>query len=143
MQQPVTAIQTAVPASQLSVGTALVVFTQFFGGAIFIAFGQTTFTNSLGPALEKFAPTIDTQFVIDVGATSLRDAVPPSELKGVLMAYNQALVHTFVSTLYLPEEVFHHVDWCLVSLGRSRGWSICGQLGNGMGQRQEGQTGRS
>jgi hypothetical protein len=98
MQMPLNAVQHAVPASQLSVGTALVVFAQFFGGAIFLAFGQTAFINSLGPALEKFAPAVDTQFVVDTGATSLRDAVPAGELRGVLIAYNQALTHTFVST---------------------------------------------
>ena len=101
MQQPLTAIQTAVPASQLSVGTALVVFTQFFGGGILTALGQTVFTNSLGPALNKFAPSIDKQFILNVGATSLRSVVPASELRGVLMAYNQALVHTFVRVLAL------------------------------------------
>lgn len=97
MQQPITAIQTTVPASEVSVGSALVVFTQFFGAAIFIALGQTTFTNSLGPALEKYAPAVNAQFVINVGATNLRHAVPADELNGVLMAYNKALMHTFVS----------------------------------------------
>jgi hypothetical protein len=98
MQQPLTAVQTNVPASQISVGTALVVFTQFFGGAVFIAFAQTTFTNSLGPALREFAPNVSAKFVIDTGATNLRDMVPAGELNGVLMAYNKALIHTFVST---------------------------------------------
>lgn len=96
MQQPLTAVQTNVPAAQLSVGTALVVFTQFFGGAIFIAFAQTTFTNSLGPALREFAPNVSAKFVIDTGATNLRDVVPEGELDDVLMAYNKALTHTFV-----------------------------------------------
>jgi hypothetical protein len=81
----------------MQLGTALVVFKQFFGGRIFIALGQTIFTNSLAPALEKFAPSVDAQFVINVGATKLRCTVPASEFRGVLMAYNQALMHTFVS----------------------------------------------
>jgi hypothetical protein len=81
------------------VGTALVVFTQFFGAAIFIAFGQTTFTNSLGPALREFSPNVTAKFVIDTGATNLRDVVPAGQLAGVLMAYNQALTHIFVSLL--------------------------------------------
>jgi hypothetical protein len=93
------AVQAAVPASQISLGTGLVIFSQFFGGAIFVAFAQTTFTNSLGPALKMFAPSVDAEFVINVGATSLRDSVPVSELHGVLMAYNQALMHTLVSLL--------------------------------------------
>jgi len=99
MQQPMNAVQIDVPADQLSIGTALVVFTQFFGGAVFIALAQTTFTNSLGPALAKFAPSVNAGFVIGVGATSLREAVHADELEGVLMAYNEALTHTFVSSL--------------------------------------------
>ena len=96
-QQPIIAVQAAVPASQVSLGTGLVIFSQFFGGAIFVAFAQTTFTNSLGPALKIFAPGVNVEFVINIGATSLRDSVPASELHGVLMAYNQALMHTLVS----------------------------------------------
>ncbi|PMD19411.1 efflux pump [Hyaloscypha hepaticicola] len=94
-QQPLTAVQTNVAADQISVGIALVVFTQFFGSAIFIAFAQTTFTNSLGPALREFAPNVSAKFVIDTGATNLRDVIGAAELNGVLMAYNQALTHTF------------------------------------------------
>ncbi|KAN0102744.1 MFS multidrug transporter [Hyaloscypha variabilis] len=95
MQQPMTAVQTNVPPELLSVGTALVVFTQFFGGAVFIAFAQTTFTNSLGPALKEFAPNVTAKFVIDTGATNLRNVVPAGVLEGVLMAYSKALTNTF------------------------------------------------
>jgi len=104
-QQPIIAVQAAVPASQVSLGTGLVIFSQFFGGAIFVAFAQTTFTNSLGPALKIFAPGVNVEFVINIGATSLRDSVPASELHGVLMAYNQALVHALVSL----SELLHFV----------------------------------
>jgi len=107
MQQPVTAVTAAVPKNLISVGTALVVFTQFFGGGIFVALAQTTFTNSLGPALAKFAPNVSAAHVISVGATNLRESVPASELNGVLEAYNQALVHTFVSLPIFPL----HTSW--------------------------------
>jgi hypothetical protein len=106
-QQPLTAVQTNVPSDQISVGIALVVFTQFFGSAIFIAFAQTTFTNSLGPALREFAPNVSAKFVIDTGATNLRDVIRAGELNGVLMAYNQALTHTFVSSSILDAEERH------------------------------------
>ena len=101
MQQPLTAVQSSIPPNQIPVGTALVVFTQFFGGAIFVAFAQTAFTNSLGPALEKFAPGVNAADLINVGATSLRGSVSANELQGVLVAYNQALIHTFVSVFDL------------------------------------------
>ncbi len=35
--------------------------------------------------------------MIDTGATNLQDVIAAGELNGVLMAYNQALTHTFVS----------------------------------------------
>jgi len=40
---------------------------------------------------------VSAAYVISVGATNLRDNVPVNELHGVLKAYNEALVHTFVS----------------------------------------------
>jgi hypothetical protein len=85
------------PASQVSIGVALITFNQFFSASIFITLTQTIFVNSLGPALKKFAPAVNTSSVINVGATSLREAVPANELTGVLMAYNEALMHTFVT----------------------------------------------
>jgi hypothetical protein len=97
MQLPLIAVQTAVPASQVSIGVALITFNQFFSASIFITLTQTIFVNSLGPALKKFAPAVNTSSVINVGATSLREAVPANELTGVLMAYNEALMHTFVT----------------------------------------------
>jgi len=97
MQQPMNAVQFNVPANLISVGTALVVFTQFFGSAVFIAFAQTAFTNSLGPALREYAPNVTAKFVIDTGATNLRDVIPADALEGVLMAYSKALTNTFVS----------------------------------------------
>jgi hypothetical protein len=42
--------------------------------------------------------------VIDTGATNLRDVIRAGELDGVLMAYNQALTHTFVSSSILDTE---------------------------------------
>lgn len=102
MQQPLTAVQNTLPASQIAVGTALLVFSQYFGGALFLAFGQTLFSNSLGPALKTWAPGVDKELILSVGATAVRTVVSAEELPGVLRAYNQALVHTWVS-LYAAE----------------------------------------
>ncbi|RDW82726.1 hypothetical protein BP6252_03838 [Coleophoma cylindrospora] len=98
MQQSLTAVQTRLPKSQIAVGTTLVVFTQYFGGALFLAVAQTIFSASLGPALAEWAPDVSKELVVSVGATAVRGVVSEAQLPGVLLAYNQALVHTW----YLP-----------------------------------------
>lgn len=104
MQQPLTAVQTMLPQSQIAVGTTLVIFVQYFGGAVFLACAQTIFSASLGPALGKWAPDVSKELVVSVGATAVRGVVTKSQLPGVLMAYNQAVVHTWVSILNFVEE---------------------------------------
>ena len=96
-QQPVTAVQVNVPKNQLSIAMALVVFSQNFGAAVFISLGQTTFENSLLPALADLVPEVDAKEIARVGATSFRSLVPQPSLPGVILAYNKAVVTTFVS----------------------------------------------
>lgn len=69
------------------------------GGALFIAVGQNVFTNRLSTNLATNVPILNPSIVLNTGATSLRDAVGPGSLEGVLIAYNDALTHTYyVST---------------------------------------------
>ncbi len=95
-QQPVTAIQANLPKDQLSIGTALVVFSQNFGASVFISLGQTTFENSLLPKLKQYAPEVDSQKVAGAGATSFRNVVPAASVPGVVLAYDKALTSVFV-----------------------------------------------
>jgi hypothetical protein len=74
---------------------SLVVFSQTFGGSIFLTFGQLVFSNSLLPELRKYAPTADAQAIITAGATSFRDIVNSEDLPGVLKAFNAAINHDF------------------------------------------------
>jgi hypothetical protein len=74
---------------------SLVVFSQSFGGALFLAFAQTAFSNGLKDALPKFAPNVSAQAVIAAGATSIREVVSKADLDGVLLAYSHALSHVF------------------------------------------------
>jgi len=94
---PAIAMQNSLPEAEVAIGTAIVVFSQFFGGAVFVSLGQTVFLNRLAPALAKFEPTVSAASLIEVGATSVRSAVSKSQLEGVLKAYNLALTQTFVS----------------------------------------------
>ena len=93
--QPIVAVQNALPAEMVSIGTALVVFAQSFGGALFLATGETDFASSLVKALPRHAPNVSAQTVLVAGATAFRDIVPKQELAGVVQAYNDAIVNTF------------------------------------------------
>lgn len=97
MQQPITAIQANLPRHQMAIGTALIGFSQNLGASIFVSLAQTVFVNSLRPALAAFAPDVDAEKVISVGATSFRTVVSESSVPEVILAYNQALTATFVS----------------------------------------------
>lgn len=99
LQQPITAVQANLPKDQLAIGSALVAFCQNFGAAVFVSLGQTIFANSLSPALAKFAPDADARRVVSVGATNFRTVVPEASVKGVVLAYNQALTAVFYLSL--------------------------------------------
>ncbi|KAJ7200629.1 permease of the major facilitator superfamily [Mycena pura] len=93
MQQPLLAVQAQVP-----VGTAVVFFSQTMGGALFVSVAQSVFTNKLVLGLAARVPGVDPLIVLNAGATSLTDAVPPQLPPDVLRAYNdgvQAIVSTF------------------------------------------------
>ncbi|KAF2239018.1 MFS multidrug transporter-like protein [Viridothelium virens] len=95
IQMPVIAVQNCLPKPRIPVGTGLVNFAQYFGGTLFVAFGQTTFANRLGPAVAALAPGVDAEPIIEGGATGLRQLVSPQQLGGVLAAYSRALDQTF------------------------------------------------
>ncbi|KAH8815994.1 major facilitator superfamily domain-containing protein [Xylogone sp. PMI_703] len=95
MQLLVTAIQTNLPPEDSSIGASLVMFSQYLGGAIFTSAAKTVFTASIGPAVAKHAPSIDPSLLIDSGITNLRNVIPPRELAGALLAYNEAIDHVF------------------------------------------------
>lgn len=74
---------------------AILVFSQTFGGSLFLALSQTAFTNSLKAALQTFAPDIEVETLLTAGASALRDVVPAASLNGVLLAYSEAISHVF------------------------------------------------
>jgi hypothetical protein len=74
---------------------SLVVFSQTFGGTLFLTFAQTIFSHSLISGLKKYAPTVDPHTVITAGVTSIRKVLKPEEIVGVVDAYNLAINHEF------------------------------------------------
>lgn len=76
-------------------GMAIAIFTNTFGGALFLSFAQTSFTNGLKTHVPEFAPTVDAHTVIEAGASEIRKIVPAQALKGVLEAYNESINEVF------------------------------------------------
>ena len=95
MQMPLLAIQNNLDPKLSPVALAIVVFFQTFGGALFLAFDQTVFSNSLSKGLHQYAPEVDAAAVIKAGATGFRAIVAQSSVDGILMAYSQAVSHVF------------------------------------------------
>lgn len=95
MQQALVAVQATLPLKDIPTGTALVMFMQTFGGALFVSVGQNVFNNRLISGIPKYAPGIDPSIVVHAGATSLRNEIPAQFLDGVLYAYNLALTNTW------------------------------------------------
>jgi MFS family permease len=95
MQQPLIAVQTALPQADIAIGTAIMMFSQTLGGALFISVAQNVFTNQLLKNLRTVVPSLDSGFVLTVGATELKNRIPKEFLKGVISAYNDSLAETF------------------------------------------------
>ncbi|EEU46912.1 uncharacterized protein NECHADRAFT_36043 [Fusarium vanettenii 77-13-4] len=95
MQQPSMAAQTVLSQSDVSIGISLMFFSQSLGGAIFICIGQSIFVNYLSDGL-KAVSGINTQAILEAGATALSDLVPANKLHEVLVVYNDALQKAFI-----------------------------------------------
>lgn len=95
MQQTLIAVQTVLPKRDIPIGTAIMMFSQTLGGAIFISVGQNVFSNRLLTNLQAVVPDLDPSIVLATGATSLRDMIEPRFLAGVQSAYNDSIMSTF------------------------------------------------
>lgn len=96
MQQPLMAVQVVLDMADVPTGTAIIIFTQTVGGAIFVAIGQTVFTNQLVERLAEYVPGIDPHSVIAAGVTAIRKTIDPELLPMVAHAYSDALAQTFL-----------------------------------------------
>ena len=114
MQQTLVAIQTVLPQDDIAIGTAIIMFSQTLGGALFISVGQNVFTNQLIKNLRTVVPDLNPGLVLMTGATELKNAVPRQFLPGVLRAYNLTLTDTFyvsVATASLSIVGVCFIEW--------------------------------
>lgn len=95
-QQTGIAAQASLAMQDVPIGTSLVLFVQLLGGAIFSSVGQNVWSNKLISNIAALGiPKFDPADIVHVGATELRNVVPPEFLGEVLVAYNAAIVKTF------------------------------------------------
>lgn len=115
MQQPMVAVQASLKSLDVAIGTAIVIFSQTLGGALFICVAQNVFQNKLIETIAKAnLPGLDPKSVLAVGATQVRSTFKGDELAVVLSAYNTAITNCFyvavaMSVLALVGAVF--VPW--------------------------------
>ncbi|MCJ1433903.1 hypothetical protein MMC27_003268 [Xylographa pallens] len=122
MQQPSVAAQTVLPRNDVSIGAALMMFSQLLGGTVFISVGNNIFDTRLTQNLVKI-PGIDVGSVVATGATELKNMVPGSLLPQVIVAYNDALRATFYLACALTScTIFGSLamEWKSVKKGRQK-----------------------
>lgn len=71
------------------------VFSQIFGGAVFLSIAQTIFSGGLLSSLAKYAPTVDAKTVVEAGATAIKSVVKPEQVAGVIESYSHAINRNF------------------------------------------------
>lgn len=125
MQLLSTVIQANVPPSDIPLGISYVMFCQYFGGAVAICGARTVLTSTMASALARYAPTVDAATVINTGVTDLRTVIPASQIQGVIVAYNEALVNVFVRPvsvlliLLVSESFLLPLNWLVLMLANS------------------------
>ncbi|GKZ39044.1 hypothetical protein AbraIFM66950_011726 [Aspergillus brasiliensis] len=101
-QQTVLAMQASLPPKDVPVGTALMIFYQTLGGAVFLIVAQNVFQHELVERLTAMSiPGMDARSVAAAGATEVRNLVPAEYLGEALDAYNGAVVRTFYISVAL------------------------------------------
>ena len=109
-QQGISAAQTVLSETDITIGTALMVFVQNFGGTIFVSASNNIFDTKIVQDLAGTVPNLDPQVILDAGATGFRQVVSEAEYPLVLVAYNRAVIKTFQVGLILA---------CLCAIGVS------------------------
>ena len=95
LQVPIVAVQNNLHPKQIPVAMALLMFSQALGGAMFLSFSSTIFTNSLRNLIPQYAPGVDPQAIVDAGAIGFRNLVKGDDLNNVLVAYALSVDRVF------------------------------------------------
>lgn len=94
-QIPIIIGQATAAPEDLSSVTAIILFFQTIGGAIFVSAAQSAFVNKIINTITTTAPNVAPLQIIGTGATMLRTVFTGEELDGVLIAYMEGLKVAF------------------------------------------------
>ncbi|KAL9639043.1 MAG: hypothetical protein Q9164_001178 [Protoblastenia rupestris] len=98
LQMPIIAVQNTLQPVQIPVAMALLMFSQTFGGALFLSFSDTIFENSLKTLIPEYVPSLRPEVVINAGANGFLKVISRSDLANVLMAYAESVDRVFYLT---------------------------------------------
>ena len=90
-QIPIIVAQASVPLADLSTVTAVVLFFQTIGGALFVSAGETAFENKLINSLSTNAPSVTPAVIVATGASDLHNTFQGAVLNGILHSYIDGL----------------------------------------------------
>lgn len=77
----------SVGSEDLSSVTAMVLFFQTLGAALFLSAGQSAFVNRLVLRVKTSEPSVDPAALVATGATDLRHVFREEQIPGILVAY--------------------------------------------------------
>ncbi|KAJ5449948.1 major facilitator superfamily transporter [Penicillium daleae] len=100
-QIPIIVAQSTCEINEVSHVTAITLFFQMIGGAIFISAAQSIFGNKLVQRLVVNVPNIDPSIIVGGGATGFRSSLPASATPGIVLSYMQSLHIVFALSIAL------------------------------------------
>lgn len=101
IQVPMMASQAVVAIQDLSTVSAIILFFQCIGGAIFVQAGQASFTNTLVRQVQHYLPNVNASLITSTGATELQSTFTGHELQVILKAYVAGLHGCFILSIVL------------------------------------------
>ncbi|CAK1354643.1 uncharacterized protein RHO25_001576 [Cercospora beticola] len=101
LQLPLMAVQNVLPEDLMPIGTAMIMFSQTFGGGISVSAAQNVFTNLLLEELDPIFPSLDRSIILSSGVTNVQELVPDNLLHAVRLACNTATTTTFVISIVM------------------------------------------
>jgi EmrB/QacA subfamily drug resistance transporter len=108
MQQPLIAVQVVLDIADVPTGTALVIFFQSLGGALFVSAGQTVFSSALTRGV-KDIPEIHAEAILAAGS-EFRDVFPENLWDQLEEVFNTAVNETlYVSAATAAVTIFFAV----------------------------------
>jgi MFS transporter, DHA2 family, glioxin efflux transporter len=103
-QIPATVAQSSVPTEDLAAASAIVLFFQTIGGAIWVSSAQAGFANRLLGGLPTHTPTVNPATVLAAGASELRKLFTPEQVTGIVEAYMHGLRICLGFRAEIPED---------------------------------------